>query len=313
MNQFLAKVMMEIQDILAALERIQGPFPKEAVRAAQAQREAMTPELLAVLEDTVEDIESILEADTEEAFFAHIFAMQLLAEFRETRAYPLVVQLLRLDSGLVDELLGDYLLDEMPRVLGSVCGGDIGPIQALIEDPELNEWVRTAALDALRVLVVEGVLSTEALVAYFRELFESKLEREHSFVWDAWAGLIADAKAVELADHVRTAYELGLLDESVRTREGFEREVARKKEDCIAKIGQGYNGYVADTVSDLSKWDCFKPRPKPKPKKASKAPEKAPPPPPMQKKPKIGPNERCPCGSGKKFKKCCGRAGGALR
>ncbi|MEK9984096.1 MAG: SEC-C metal-binding domain-containing protein [Opitutae bacterium] len=24
--------------------------------------------------------------------------------------------------------------------------------------------------------------------------------------------------------------------------------------------------------------------------------------------PKVGRNEPCPCGSGKKFKKCCGRA-----
>ena len=26
---------------------------------------------------------------------------------------------------------------------------------------------------------------------------------------------------------------------------------------------------------------------------------------------KVGPNEKCPCGSGKKFKKCCGRPGAA--
>ena len=25
--------------------------------------------------------------------------------------------------------------------------------------------------------------------------------------------------------------------------------------------------------------------------------------------PKVGRNERCPCGSGKKYKKCCGRVG----
>lgn len=30
---------------------------------------------------------------------------------------------------------------------------------------------------------------------------------------------------------------------------------------------------------------------------------------PLTGKPKVGRNERCPCGSGKKFKKCCGRGG----
>ncbi len=28
---------------------------------------------------------------------------------------------------------------------------------------------------------------------------------------------------------------------------------------------------------------------------------------PIQKAPKVGRNDPCPCGSGKKFKKCCGR------
>ena len=27
---------------------------------------------------------------------------------------------------------------------------------------------------------------------------------------------------------------------------------------------------------------------------------------PMKKAPKVGPNDPCPCGSGKKYKKCCG-------
>ena len=28
---------------------------------------------------------------------------------------------------------------------------------------------------------------------------------------------------------------------------------------------------------------------------------------PVRAGPKVGPNEKCPCGSGKKYKKCCGR------
>jgi preprotein translocase subunit SecA len=30
---------------------------------------------------------------------------------------------------------------------------------------------------------------------------------------------------------------------------------------------------------------------------------------PVRTGPKVGRNEPCPCGSGKKFKNCCGRAG----
>ena len=35
--------------------------------------------------------------------------------------------------------------------------------------------------------------------------------------------------------------------------------------------------------------------------------EAAPAKPVGEKKPKIGRNDPCPCGSGKKYKKCCGR------
>ena len=42
---------MDIQDILKQLEVNEGTFPREAVLQAIEQREAMTPELLRILED----------------------------------------------------------------------------------------------------------------------------------------------------------------------------------------------------------------------------------------------------------------------
>ena len=32
---------------------------------------------------------------------------------------------------------------------------------------------------------------------------------------------------------------------------------------------------------------------------------------PVKREAKVGPNDPCPCGSGKKYKKCCGSVGGA--
>ena len=44
---------MEIPEILKALERNTGTFPREALEAAAQRREEITPELLRILEDTV--------------------------------------------------------------------------------------------------------------------------------------------------------------------------------------------------------------------------------------------------------------------
>jgi uncharacterized protein YecA (UPF0149 family) len=50
--------------------------------------------------------------------------------------------------------------------------------------------------------------------------------------------------------------------------------------------------FMRDTVSEMEWWACFEPTP---------------PRPTVYEKKKVGRNEPCPCGSGKKYKRCCGR------
>jgi len=56
---------MDLQNILKQLEVNEGTFPREAVAQAIEQREAMTPELLRVLEDAYDNIEEIAEWSNE--------------------------------------------------------------------------------------------------------------------------------------------------------------------------------------------------------------------------------------------------------
>ena len=74
---------MDVQEILQQFATNTGTFPREAVAQAIAQREVITPELLRVLAEAQHDIEDLPESDS----MAHIFAMYLLAQFREPRAY----------------------------------------------------------------------------------------------------------------------------------------------------------------------------------------------------------------------------------
>ena len=60
------------------------------MRSAVEQREAITPELLKVLETCAEDpVAFALRED----YMLHFFALYLLAQFREVRAYPLAVKI----------------------------------------------------------------------------------------------------------------------------------------------------------------------------------------------------------------------------
>ena len=91
---------MEIEEILKQLERFEGEFPAAAVEQAIGHREEIAPRLLAVLENLIGDPAPYLEENRCD----HLFALYLLAKFRDTRAYPLMLRIARLPDD--------------PRVLG---------------------------------------------------------------------------------------------------------------------------------------------------------------------------------------------------
>ena len=77
---------MIIEDILKELSHYhQGTFPREALAAAVEQQEAITPHLLAYLQELA-DLGENIDEDTPVDMV--LFAFYLLAQFREQRAYP---------------------------------------------------------------------------------------------------------------------------------------------------------------------------------------------------------------------------------
>jgi hypothetical protein len=102
---------METAEILHQIERHTGKFALAAVEAAVERREEVTPELLRTLEDAVN---RAAQLEAEGDYMAHLYAMFLLAQFRETRAYPLVVRLASLPGDLLDSLCGDFITSVRP-------------------------------------------------------------------------------------------------------------------------------------------------------------------------------------------------------
>ena len=168
---------METAEVLHQFERFTGKFARAAAEGALAHREEITPELLRILEDTV-DREAQLDAEGD--YMAHLYAMFLLAQFRETRAYSLVVHLASLPGDLLYSLCGDFITEDLGRVMASLCGGELPGIQSLIENEATDEWVRGAALSGLVTLVAAGHKTHDEIVSYFACLFRDKLVRKWS-------------------------------------------------------------------------------------------------------------------------------------
>lgn len=60
--------------------------------------------------------------------------MYLLAKFREPRAYRSLAQMVSKPGETVFDRMGDVVSEDLGRILASVCGNEIGPIEALIEE-----------------------------------------------------------------------------------------------------------------------------------------------------------------------------------
>src|SRR6266576_2443192 len=99
------KMPMETAEILHQFERYTGQFARAAVEAAVARREEITLELLRILKGTVD---RAAQLDAEGDYMAHLYAMFLLAQFRETRAYPLMVRFASLPGDLLDSLVASW-------------------------------------------------------------------------------------------------------------------------------------------------------------------------------------------------------------
>src|ERR1700722_1189357 len=149
-----------------------------------------------------------------------------------------------------------------------------------------------------------GQKSRDEIVNYFTGLFRGKLVRQWSHVWDALVSDSSDLYPEELLDDIERAYAGGLVDPGFIGFEDVQRDLARGKDRILARLADNpRRRLVQDTVAEMGQWSCFRKeswtaKVSPKPAAAVS---------PIKKSaPKTGRNEPCPCGSGKKYKKCCG-------
>lgn len=103
---------MDAQEILSCLERYEGRFPEATLKDAVANRDDIIPPLLEVLEAVARDPDSFANGDR----MIHIYAMYLLAQFRESQAYPLLVRIFSAPGDLAFDLAGDVVTDDLGRI-----------------------------------------------------------------------------------------------------------------------------------------------------------------------------------------------------
>lgn len=241
---------MDIVQILEELAFDMGELPREAIEAAVVKKENITPHLLELLVAAQEKVEEIIEYDN---YQGHLYAMYLLAQFREQRAYPLILKLLCFPGDLPHAMLGDVLTEDLCRILASVQDENIEPIKQLIENPAMNEYVRAALLSTLVVLVGSGLRARSEIINYFKELFDHKLEKRPSFVWDHLVVSACELYPEELFPSIKKAFEKQLVDSCFITLEDVGSLLTQRKETHLFNLLKKTE-LIDDTVTEMEKW-----------------------------------------------------------
>ncbi|HEX4999835.1 MAG TPA: DUF1186 domain-containing protein [Terriglobia bacterium] len=292
---------MDVPEILQRIERVTGRFEQEAVEAALAKREEVTPQLLGILQHTFENAKRL--ADDGHSM-AHLYAMFLLSQFREPQAYPHLLRLCALPGDVLDSLCGDFITETLGRALASVCAGNTNGIRSVIENEDAGEWVRGAALDGLVTLVAEGVTERDATVQYFGQLFRT-LRREPSETWNSLVAATCDLYPEELIEEIKQAYRDDLIDPFNISMKDVMHDLGLGRQRALARLASDrHHQFITDTIREFGSWYCFH-RDEGSSDEANVARKEILASTHSRPAPKIGRNDPCPCGSGRKFKKCC--------
>ena len=282
-------------DIKTALENIKvatDVFAKEEFLCIRENREEAIPVLLEYIKTVVD-----LGEDLPEDYDAHFYAMYLLAEFRVHEAFSVLIEYLKFDSEFVECVLGDILTEDFGAILASVATiDDIPAIKAVVEDKKLDEYQRSAATSALQVLFVEGVFERDKYEEYLRYVLENYRDNA------TFLGFVIieckDAGFLELLPVIEKLYEEDLVETAIIHLSDLKKKIFWDDEATAKqKMKKDRSLFISDSIAMLEKWSCFNEKPV---IEARTIPDK----PDFGRK--VGRNEPCPCGSGKKYKKCCG-------
>jgi uncharacterized protein DUF1186/SEC-C motif-containing protein len=129
-------------------------------------------------------------------------------------------------------------------------------------------------------------------------------------VWSALANYCTDLYPAEVEVEIQQAYGDGLIEPRAIHPDDVQEALALGRDEALKRFLRRRYRLIDDVEKEMSWFSCFEPASASggKPRSVPTDPLRSMPVEPLRRpSPKVGRNDPCPCGSGKKFKKCCGK------
>jgi hypothetical protein len=254
----------------------------------------------------------------------HLFALYLLTEFRAKEALASIVEAISLPGEGPFDLFGDSITEDLNQILAVLAADQPEMIDALISDQSINEYVRWQATRTFRHWVRDGHWTRDEAVQRLRNHLSTATQQEDYQITTELVGELAKYSPRECQDEIKEVFRLGLVDQCEVSSSSVARSIKEGESWFQQELQNLPPTGIQDTVAELEHWACFQESDRP-----AKAPRLQQAPTTFQEddwndgpeeenlRPsgttihhgtvRVGRNEPCPCGSGKKYKKCCGR------
>jgi hypothetical protein len=278
-------------------------LPDGAVAICTLRLPESGPALRAVLARAA-DGEALTEDDATLLFRG----LYILGGRRDPQAFEPLLRLLRRPRDEVEWLLGDAITASLARIAAGVFDGNEDALFAVIADRRLDEYVRQALLGAASFLAWEGRIERATMARFLERFYEERLAADEDMAWIAWLDAVALLGLRPLAPLVERAWQEGLILDGILEPKHFKADLARAERapDDISRFKDANLGYIDDVLDALS-WTrrsadleadaASEPFPE--------APWRIANEPVINPLRHVGRNDPCPCGSGKKAKRCC--------
>jgi len=289
------------------------------------QREFLRTDLEAIVYDAIQryDFFSNQQTDVNEYDFC-LHALYLLKEIQAEESLPVVLELLRQPEAVLDHYLMDSLTDNIWQVLYTLGANQLDKLADFLKEPLNHTFARTEVSVALTKILLHHPEKREEIINLYKSITDFFISNKtdetimDTSVISLMIGDIIEFNGKELLPEIQRLYEEDWVDESMtgslqevitelnkmpvgETAERYKRPIQDYFEiasEFAVVINDDKETEFEDEDEFYDDWeemnedgtDYFYSGDKPF----------------VRAMPKVGRNEPCPCGSGKKYKNCHG-------
>ena len=310
-------------------------FPRKELEALMANPAEAESLLLEAIEDFCEEPDAYFIS---KGNYLHVVAFNLLGHFKTVKAWPsceVVIKELYMQRPYDPqhmEILNETEINQFGKLVAGMSRQNLDDLIELALDKELDPLVRQGLVLALFASFLERDLAGNRFFETLNQLFESysisELGEYQQAVWNSLFFICSRTDPqliINNVDYIPNNHEKyqTILEASQKGFNPDESTVLTDKKKEALKHGHGYS---QDPIHSMEDWKVNLNRFEdqidqtmfntmmdqltqavengtlPKFDTPSVIPQL-----PRRETPKIGRNDPCPCESGKKYKKCCGK------